>query len=244
MSWTATATGPSPLTRATPAAPGPAKATTPATGGSTSQPAAASSPTTHSTTSPSGTPATANAVDQVESPDRLITSGPGSGSVAGSPAGTGTAVVGVVAVVEGGAVVVVDVGREPGNGTVVPSAVPVVSTAKVVDVLAAGAASAPPPASASHDARTAAATTTISSAAASAAAVRGGTARDRTAGYRRVMSYSLRCGDVVDGCPAQVTGESEEDVLRQAADHARDDHGLADLDEATVAKVRSAIRPA
>jgi predicted small metal-binding protein len=56
------------------------------------------------------------------------------------------------------------------------------------------------------------------------------------------MSYTLRCGDVVDGCPAEVTGESEDDVLRQAGEHARDEHGLTDLDEATLAKVRGAIR--
>lgn len=56
------------------------------------------------------------------------------------------------------------------------------------------------------------------------------------------MSFTLRCGDVVEGCPAEVTGESEEDVLRQAGDHARDDHGLSELDEATLAKVRGAIR--
>lgn len=56
------------------------------------------------------------------------------------------------------------------------------------------------------------------------------------------MTYTLRCGDVVDGCPAEVTGDSEDDVLRQAGQHARDDHGMTELDEATLAKVRGAIR--
>jgi len=57
------------------------------------------------------------------------------------------------------------------------------------------------------------------------------------------MGFTLSCGDVVPGCPAQVAGESEDDVLRQAADHARTEHGLDELDDATVAKVRQAIRP-
>ena len=57
------------------------------------------------------------------------------------------------------------------------------------------------------------------------------------------MSYTLRCGDVVEGCPAEVTADSEDEVLRQAAEHARVDHGMSEIDEATLAKVQGAIRP-
>ncbi|MGH2686545.1 MAG: DUF1059 domain-containing protein [Actinomycetota bacterium] len=56
------------------------------------------------------------------------------------------------------------------------------------------------------------------------------------------MSMTLRCGDVVDGCPAEINADSEDDVMRQAADHARTAHGLTDLDAATIAKVKGAIR--
>jgi predicted small metal-binding protein len=56
------------------------------------------------------------------------------------------------------------------------------------------------------------------------------------------MAKLLRCGDVVDGCPAEVRAESEEEVLLQAAEHARAAHGLTQLDEATVQKVKTAIR--
>lgn len=54
----------------------------------------------------------------------------------------------------------------------------------------------------------------------------------------------LRCDDVVPGCPAEVRAETTEEVLRQAAEHARVDHGLETLDDATVGAVRGAIRPA
>ena len=56
------------------------------------------------------------------------------------------------------------------------------------------------------------------------------------------MGFSLRCGDVVPGCPAEVQGGSEEEVLSRAAAHARDEHGMGSMDERTVAAVRDAIR--
>ena len=56
------------------------------------------------------------------------------------------------------------------------------------------------------------------------------------------MAFSLRCGDVVAGCPAEVRGDSEEQVLRQAAEHARAEHGMESMDDQTVAAVRNAIR--
>jgi len=37
-------------------------------------------------------------------------------------------------------------------------------------------------------------------------------------------------------------GETEEDVLKQAAEHAKRDHGVAEIDAATLAKVKAAIR--
>jgi predicted small metal-binding protein len=56
------------------------------------------------------------------------------------------------------------------------------------------------------------------------------------------MGFSLRCGDVVPGCPAEVQGDSEEQVLSQAAEHARTEHGMESMDDTTVAAVRDAIR--
>jgi predicted small metal-binding protein len=53
--------------------------------------------------------------------------------------------------------------------------------------------------------------------------------------------YTLKCGDVVPGCAAEVHAHTVEDVLAQAAQHAADEHGLTDLDEETLAKVEAAI---
>jgi predicted small metal-binding protein len=39
-----------------------------------------------------------------------------------------------------------------------------------------------------------------------------------------------------------VRGEWEEQVLRQAAEHARDEHGLESMDDRTMTAVREAIR--
>jgi predicted small metal-binding protein len=56
------------------------------------------------------------------------------------------------------------------------------------------------------------------------------------------MSLILACNDIVPGCAAQVTAESEDEVMRQAAEHAAKDHGLTKIDAATTEKIRSAIR--
>ena len=56
------------------------------------------------------------------------------------------------------------------------------------------------------------------------------------------MPMNLKCGDVVPGCPAEISADSEDEVMRQAAEHARNDHGLTELDDATIEAVRGAIR--
>jgi predicted small metal-binding protein len=55
------------------------------------------------------------------------------------------------------------------------------------------------------------------------------------------MTMNLRCGDVVPGCPAEISADTEDDVMRQAAEHARTEHGLTELDDDTIAAVRGAI---
>jgi predicted small metal-binding protein len=49
------------------------------------------------------------------------------------------------------------------------------------------------------------------------------------------------CGDVIPGCGATFTGTSEDDVLRQAIDHARRDHGLQEIAPETIALARTLI---
>lgn len=58
------------------------------------------------------------------------------------------------------------------------------------------------------------------------------------------MAKELRCADVIEGCDHVIRGETEEEVLAKGAEHARDAHGLEEIDEETAAKVRGAIREA
>ena len=58
------------------------------------------------------------------------------------------------------------------------------------------------------------------------------------------MGKILRCGELFPGCSVEARGETEDEILKQAADHARKDHGLSQIDAGTLAKVRAAIRPA
>ncbi|MFF1529113.1 DUF1059 domain-containing protein [Cellulomonas sp. NPDC058312] len=54
---------------------------------------------------------------------------------------------------------------------------------------------------------------------------------------------AFRCGDVVPGCARTFTG-TENEILAEVAQHARHDHGLAEVPDALVTQVRSAMVPA
>ena len=56
------------------------------------------------------------------------------------------------------------------------------------------------------------------------------------------MAKVLRCNDVFPGCAAELRVETEGEVMRQVAEHAREVHGLATIDEETAKKVKDAIR--
>lgn len=43
------------------------------------------------------------------------------------------------------------------------------------------------------------------------------------------MAKELHCGEIMEGCPAVIRGESEEEVLKKGAQHARDAHGIDEL---------------
>lgn len=51
----------------------------------------------------------------------------------------------------------------------------------------------------------------------------------------------LECGRLFDGCEGVVEADTTDEVLAQAAAHARDVHGLETLDADTVEAVRGAI---
>ena len=59
------------------------------------------------------------------------------------------------------------------------------------------------------------------------------------------MAKELRCSDVGFSCEAVVRGESEDEIMQQVAEHAREVHGLSadDLrDPATAERIRTSIR--
>ncbi len=53
----------------------------------------------------------------------------------------------------------------------------------------------------------------------------------------------LECAKLFEGCPGVVEAETTDEVMAGAAAHAAEVHGLENLDDATVAAVRSAIEP-
>jgi predicted small metal-binding protein len=56
------------------------------------------------------------------------------------------------------------------------------------------------------------------------------------------MAKELHCGEIMDGCPEVIRGKDEEEVLRKGAQHARDAHGIENLDDETVRTVKAKIR--
>ena len=56
------------------------------------------------------------------------------------------------------------------------------------------------------------------------------------------MAKILRCSDVGFECDGVIRAETEEEVLKQAAAHAKDAHNLQEMTAEVVEKVRGAIR--
>jgi predicted small metal-binding protein len=56
------------------------------------------------------------------------------------------------------------------------------------------------------------------------------------------MAKMVSCRDVGVDCDFVARGETEQDILRQCTDHARNDHGMTEIPAELVDKVRGAIR--
>jgi len=56
------------------------------------------------------------------------------------------------------------------------------------------------------------------------------------------MPKVLRCADVVGSCDFVARGDSDEDILRQASEHARSVHNLNEITPELAEKVKAAIR--
>jgi predicted small metal-binding protein len=55
------------------------------------------------------------------------------------------------------------------------------------------------------------------------------------------MSKAMKCGDVVPGCPFVARGDTEQQVLARAAEHAKEDHGMETIPNDVLLKVKAAI---
>lgn len=51
------------------------------------------------------------------------------------------------------------------------------------------------------------------------------------------------CANVVPGCTGVVTGETDDEVLAAAAQHAAEVHGMSEVPDEVVAAIRAGIRP-
>jgi predicted small metal-binding protein len=55
------------------------------------------------------------------------------------------------------------------------------------------------------------------------------------------MGKVLRCNDLMPGCTFEARGDSEEEVLTQAVEHAKTAHDMAVIPEGVMNRVRGAI---
>jgi predicted small metal-binding protein len=55
------------------------------------------------------------------------------------------------------------------------------------------------------------------------------------------MTKVLNCADVMQGCAMVIRGESDDDVMRQAGEHAARDHGVPNPPAEVVSQIRAAI---
>ncbi len=58
------------------------------------------------------------------------------------------------------------------------------------------------------------------------------------------MTLSIACNDVDArmNCNFQAKAETEDELLKKVAQHAKDAHGMTTIDAATAAKVKAAIK--
>jgi predicted small metal-binding protein len=54
----------------------------------------------------------------------------------------------------------------------------------------------------------------------------------------------LRCADAGFDCQAVLEGEDDQEVMAKVAEHAREVHGMTEIDEETGQKIRSLIHDA
>jgi len=55
------------------------------------------------------------------------------------------------------------------------------------------------------------------------------------------MTKVLKCGDVTPGCNVELRGNSEDEVLKKAAEHAKAAHNMQNIPPDMMSKVKGAI---
>ena len=58
------------------------------------------------------------------------------------------------------------------------------------------------------------------------------------------MTVSVACKDVGVNCDFKAEAQTEEELLKKVAQHAKEAHNMSSIDAATLAKVKSAIKRA
>jgi predicted small metal-binding protein len=56
------------------------------------------------------------------------------------------------------------------------------------------------------------------------------------------MGRQVRCDVVIAGCQTVLRGDDDQEVVRLAAEHARDEHGISQIDDRTVVTIMAAIQ--
>lgn len=56
------------------------------------------------------------------------------------------------------------------------------------------------------------------------------------------MAKMLRCRDVGVDCDAVIRAETEEELMRKVAEHAKTVHGMSEIPPDMIAKVKAAIK--
>lgn len=57
-----------------------------------------------------------------------------------------------------------------------------------------------------------------------------------------IMSYSLACGDVMPGCAATFSAETEDELLAQVGPHAAEAHGITEVTPDVLEAVKGAVK--
>jgi predicted small metal-binding protein len=57
-----------------------------------------------------------------------------------------------------------------------------------------------------------------------------------------IMTYSIGCKDVGMDCDFKAEAQTEEELLKKVAQHAKDAHGMTTIDAATLEKLKSKVK--